>query len=81
MKKLLLALPIVAILGGCGSQSVEDVANEYCVAIKKHDWRSAQDLSTPDALRNREAMYESPRVHRRPVCLSQATLPDSFKLS
>ena len=24
---------------------------------------------------------ESPRVHRRPVCLSQATLPDSFKLS
>lgn len=25
--------------------------------------------------------YESPRVHRRPVCLSQATLPDSFKLS
>ncbi len=26
-------------------------------------------------------LYESPRVHRRPVCLSQATLPDSFKLS
>ena len=26
-------------------------------------------------------MTESPRVHRRPVCLSQATLPDSFKLS
>jgi len=25
--------------------------------------------------------FESPRVHRRPVCLSQATLPDSFKLS
>ncbi|WP_278405171.1 hypothetical protein [Pseudoalteromonas ruthenica] len=24
---------------------------------------------------------EAPRVHRRPVCLSQATLPDSFKLS
>jgi hypothetical protein len=28
-----------------------------------------------------EAVFESPRVHRRPVCLSQATLPDSFKLS
>ncbi|KGK02835.1 hypothetical protein ND6B_0450 [Pseudoalteromonas sp. ND6B] len=27
------------------------------------------------------AERESPRVHRRPVCLSQATLPDSFKLS
>jgi len=27
------------------------------------------------------SLYESPRVHRRPVCLSQATLPDSFKLS
>ncbi len=27
------------------------------------------------------ALFESPRVHRRPVCLSQATLPDSFKLS
>ena len=27
------------------------------------------------------ARVESPRVHRRPVCLSQATLPDSFKLS
>ena len=27
------------------------------------------------------ALNESPRVHRRPVCLSQATLPDSFKLS
>ena len=26
-------------------------------------------------------VIESPRVHRRPVCLSQATLPDSFKLS
>ncbi|MDC9496838.1 MULTISPECIES: hypothetical protein [unclassified Pseudoalteromonas] len=26
-------------------------------------------------------LCESPRVHRRPVCLSQATLPDSFKLS
>jgi len=29
----------------------------------------------------REYAIESPRVHRRPVCLSQATLPDSFKLS
>lgn len=28
-----------------------------------------------------ELAPESPRVHRRPVCLSQATLPDSFKLS
>ncbi|MEH6732512.1 MAG: hypothetical protein V7726_18330 [Pseudoalteromonas distincta] len=28
-----------------------------------------------------KAAFESPRVHRRPVCLSQATLPDSFKLS
>ncbi len=28
-----------------------------------------------------ENRNESPRVHRRPVCLSQATLPDSFKLS
>ncbi|WP_083708688.1 hypothetical protein [Pseudoalteromonas sp. SK18] len=28
-----------------------------------------------------ESNSESPRVHRRPVCLSQATLPDSFKLS
>ncbi|WP_223230564.1 hypothetical protein [Pseudoalteromonas sp. TB51] len=28
-----------------------------------------------------ELRDESPRVHRRPVCLSQATLPDSFKLS
>ena len=26
-------------------------------------------------------IIESPRVHRRPVCLSQATLPDLFKLS
>ena len=28
-----------------------------------------------------DSQNESPRVHRRPVCLSQATLPDSFKLS
>ena len=33
---------------------------------------------TPEAL---VIHLESPRVHRRPVCLSQATLPDSFKLS
>ncbi len=30
---------------------------------------------------NQNMNSESPRVHRRPVCLSQATLPDSFKLS
>lgn len=35
---------------------------------------TAMDLPT-------KAICESPRVHRRPVCLSQATLPDSFKLS
>ncbi|WP_377110126.1 hypothetical protein [Pseudoalteromonas sp. R86517] len=31
--------------------------------------------------KNEKEQVESPRVHRRPVCLSQATLPDSFKLS
>ncbi len=36
-----------------------------------------------DTKRNalKQECIESPRVHRRPVCLSQATLPDSFKLS
>ena len=35
----------------------------------------------PSALTRFCPKSESPRVHRRPVCLSQATLPDSFKLS
>ncbi|MBA6287763.1 hypothetical protein [Colwellia sp. MB3u-4] len=71
MKKLLLAMPIVTVLSACGSQSVEDVANEYCVAIKKHDWRSAQYLATPDALRNREAMYDNYTHKYSNVFLSQ----------
>ncbi|WP_392344666.1 hypothetical protein [Pseudoalteromonas prydzensis] len=43
----------------------------------RHDhknWQITQNENT-------ESGAESPRVHRRPVCLSQATLPDSFKLS
>lgn len=71
MKKLLLALPIVAILGGCGSSSVEDVANEYCTAIKKHDFKNAQEFATPDALRNRETMYDNSPHKYSNVFLSQ----------
>jgi hypothetical protein len=73
MKKLLLAVPIALtlMLAGCGSKSVEDVANEYCVAIKKHDWRSAQDLSTPEALKNREAMYDNYTHKYSNIFLSQ----------
>lgn len=37
--------------------------------------------STKRTLSLGSSRNESPRVHRRPVCLSQATLPDSFKLS
>ena len=47
-----------------------------------------QTVNIPDSTKNIQAKIdwcssqtESPRVHRRPVCLSQATLPDSFKLS
>jgi LysR family transcriptional regulator AphB len=41
-----------------------------------------EDLSLALFYREKGSLrFESPRVHRRPVCLSQATLPDSFKLS
>lgn len=38
-------------------------------------------MSIGEADAENDLNFESPRVHRRPVCLSQATLPDSFKLS
>jgi len=45
------------------------------------DWEVVplSKLADKNSLKNKD--NESPRVHRRPVCLSQATLPDSFKLS
>jgi len=71
MKKLLLALPIAVILGGCGGSNVEDIAHDYCTAIKKHDFKNAQDLATPDALRNRETMYDNNPHKYSNVFLSQ----------
>jgi len=55
--------------------------------LSKLESRGDQDLANKlnieiEALKQfMEGNIESPRVHRRPVCLSQATLPDSFKLS
>lgn len=70
MKKLLLALPIVAILTGCGSE-VEDIAHDYCTAIKKHDFKNAKEFATPDALRSRETMYDNSPHKYSNVFLSQ----------
>lgn len=58
MNKLLLALPFSILLTACGSDSVEDIAHEYCIAIKQKNWDDAAQYATPDAVRNRENMFE-----------------------
>jgi hypothetical protein len=55
------------------------------LSVKSSDWGSfggyiSGVITVPFSVIS-AYFLESPRVHRRPVCLSQATLPDSFKLS
>ena len=58
MKKILLALPFSVLLTACGSDSVEDIAHEYCLDIKQRDWDDAREKAIDHVVSNRESMYE-----------------------
>jgi hypothetical protein len=58
MKKLLLALPFSVLLTACGSDSVEDIAHEYCIDIKQMNWSDAREKALDHIVSNREAMFE-----------------------
>ncbi len=88
--KLLLTLLISVYLSGCtvagvlidGHAQNNDKLNQNMNSKARSDPYKDPFKPIP---KDREGFsftkFESPRVHRRPVCLSQATLPDSFKLS
>ena len=58
MRKLLLALPICVLLTACGSDSVEDIAHEYCIDIKQRHWNDARENAIDHVVSNREKLYE-----------------------
>ncbi len=58
MKKLLLALPFSVLLTACGSDSVSDIAQEYCLDIKQRNWDDAREKALDHVVSNRENMYE-----------------------
>ena len=74
MKKLLLALPFVAVLTACGGSiesDVEELAHNYCEAVKRMDWRNAEPLAKPFVLQNREGMHEQNRQKYAQVFMNQ----------
>jgi hypothetical protein len=58
MKKLLLALPFSVFLTACGSDSVSDIAHEYCLDIKQRNWDDAREKALDHVVSNREKLYE-----------------------
>ncbi|SGY93131.1 hypothetical protein [Moritella viscosa] len=58
MKKLLLALPFSILLTACGSDSVEDIAHQYCLDVKQMNFNGARELALDSVVSNRQAMYE-----------------------
>jgi hypothetical protein len=59
MKKLLLALPFSILLTACGSDSVEDIAHQYCLDIKQMNFNDARKLALDSVVSNRQSMYEN----------------------
>lgn len=58
MKKLLLVVPFAAALTACGSNTAEEVAYDYCIAVKQMNWDTARELASPEIVDNRENMFE-----------------------
>lgn len=58
MKKLLLILPLTTALTACGSDNPEQIAHDYCVAIKTMKFENAKDIAMKDVLRSRERKFE-----------------------
>jgi hypothetical protein len=58
MKKILLALPFSVLLTACSSDSVSDIAHEYCLDIKQKNWNDAREKAIDHVVSNRENMYE-----------------------
>lgn len=58
MKKLLLVVPLAAALTACGSNTPEEIAYDYCIAVKQMNWDTARELASPEIVDNRENMFE-----------------------
>lgn len=58
MKKLLLVLPFAVALTACGSNTPEEVAYDYCIAVKQMNWDDARDLALHEVVSNREKMFD-----------------------
>ena len=73
MKKLLLVLPFAAALTACGGveSEVEELASDYCNAVKKIDWRKAEPLAKPFVIQNRQGMHEQNRQKYVQVFMNQ----------
>ncbi|KTF12230.1 hypothetical protein [Pseudoalteromonas sp. H105] len=74
MKKLLLALPFAAVLTACGGveSEIEELASDYCNAIKSIDWRNAEPLAKPFVIQNRQGMHEQNRQKYMQVFMNQS---------
>ena len=73
MKKLLLVLPLAAALTACGGveSDVEELAHNYCEAVKRIDWRNAEPLAKPFVLQNRQGMHEQNKQKYMQVFMNQ----------
>lgn len=58
MKKLLLAVPLAAILSACSSNTPEQIAYDYCIAVKQMNWDDARELALHEVVNNREKMFD-----------------------
>jgi len=58
MKKLLLVLPFAAALTACGSNTPEEIAYDYCIAVKQMNWDTARELASHEIVDNREEMFD-----------------------
>ena len=58
MKKSLLVVPFAAALTACGSNTPEDIAYDYCIAVKQMKWDAARELASPEVVDNREKMFD-----------------------
>ncbi|OEG74149.1 hypothetical protein BEL05_00690 [Shewanella colwelliana] len=75
MKKLLLALPLTALLTACGSDSVEDIAKNYCKAVTSMNWKEAEQYAYADPIRNRENMHKQDMGKYAQVFMNQNCTP------
>lgn len=82
IKSPIAALLLCALLSACSTTSRSDpnLCIEEAETVDRNGAQTSSEVYN-QCISAQIKKDESPRVHRRPVCLSQATLPDSFKLS